>query len=220
MPHVLLKTPNKVSDLETSTCTDLQNWISVHLKVSRPMRLLYAGKDLTSLSALPEGATVLVIPNASPIAFLDLSIRYYHHTISFPCPVDATLSQLKAMLRPRIGLDIEHIIVKPGLIDLADSDVIAQAGPSFTVESAIHPKVVDGFPVQVLTLTGMSMQVTLASDNTIDDLYCLVSELMLLNRSELRSIFSGRDLERGRMLGDYNIVSHSRIHLVLRLRSS
>ena len=88
------------------------------------------------------------------------------------------------------------------------------------MESAIHPKVVDGFPVQVLTLTGMSMQVTLASDNTIDDLYCLVSELMLLNRSELRSIFSGRDLERGRMLGDYNIVSHSRIHLVLRLRSS
>lgn len=220
MTHVLLKTPDKVVYLDTSTCSDLRSWISAHLNVSRPMRLLYAGKDLTSLSALPEGATVLVIPNASPISFLDLSIRYYSHTISFPCPVDATISQLKAMLRPRIGLDIENMIVKSGLIDLADSQIIAQAGPSFTVESAIHPEVIDGFPVQVLTLSGVSMQVTLGSDNTIDDLYALVSELMLRNRSDLRSIFAGRDLEGGRRLSDYNIVSHSRIYLVLRLRSS
>ena len=219
MPHVLLKTQNKVVDLETSTCTDLQDWISAHLKVSRPMRLLYAGKEISSLSALPEGATVLVIPNAIPISFLDLSVRYYSHMISFPCPVDATISQLKAMLQPRIGLDIEHMIVKSDL-DLADSDIIAQAGPSFTVESAIHPKVIDGFPLQVLTLTGKSMQVTLGSANFIDDLYALVSELILINRRRLCSIFAGKDLEQGRTLGDYNIVSHSRIHLIQRLRYS
>lgn len=218
--HLLLKTPSRVVELEPSDLADLQEWISTHLPLSLPMRLLYAGQDLTSLSGLPEGATVLALPNATPIHFIDLSIRYYRRVLAFRCPADATVPQLKAMLQPRLGLDPEHMRVTAEGRELGDSAILGQAGPVLTVESALHFEVMDGFPVKILTLTGENVQLSLESNNTIEDIYTAASECLLVHRRDLRGIYAGKDLEGGRRLCDYNIVSHSRIHLVRRLRYS
>lgn len=218
--HLLLKTPSRVVALELSTLADLQEWISAHLRLSLPVRLLYAGLDLNSLSDLPEGATVLAIPNAIPIQFLDLSIRYYRHVLAFRCPADATIAQLKAILRPRLGLESDHMRVTAEGREIEESAIVAQTGSVLTVESALHFEVLDGFPVKIITLRGETFHLSLGGSNTIEDIYILASECLLLYRFDLRSIYAGRDLELGRTLSDYNIVSHSRIHLVNRIRFS
>ncbi|ORY38401.1 hypothetical protein BCR33DRAFT_682469 [Rhizoclosmatium globosum] len=70
----------------------------------------------------------------------------------------------------------------------------------------------------IKNLTDRQIEVYCSADDTIENVCWRIQEHDGIPVEQMRLIFSGIQLEMGRMLSDYNITSETTIHLVLRLR--
>jgi hypothetical protein len=68
------------------------------------------------------------------------------------------------------------------------------------------------------TLTGKNLTLDLDPNESVENVKKLIHEKEGIPPDQQRLVFSGKQLDDGKLLSDYDVKSESTVHLVLRLR--
>ncbi|KDQ12176.1 hypothetical protein BOTBODRAFT_146882 [Botryobasidium botryosum FD-172 SS1] len=211
--------------------TVLQLKQKVHEEVGRPpdqQRLIFSGQQLqderlVSNYNIQQNSSIILVLRTAEVQILVKGSD--GNTISVAARLEETVQQFRARLREADGShqgDDRELFFRGRKLqgqDLLSEHNIQQDSKLLLVSpSVVAPTTaVPDIQIFVKNLDGKTITINIKSTDTIKQLKAKVEEKTRVPARAQRLIFSGKQLEDGRLLSDYNIQKENTLFLVLRL---
>lgn len=185
-------------------------------------RLIFAGKQL-------EDARTLADYNIQKESTLHLVLRLRGGSqifvkslngsiITVDYSPDMTVEQLKNVVHTKENIPVDQQRLLFSGKQLEDGQTLSNY--NIVADSTIHLvlRLRGGSQIFIKTLTGKILTLDVDLNTDVAEIRKQIHRIENIEPEQQRLLFSGKQLEDGRTLSDYNIVAESTIHLVIRLR--
>ena len=204
---------------EKAVGADLMAAVELSGMLGQQQCYLKAGEQVISpLSSLANVTSpVLAIPGDAPTDMVEVQVEFLSKRHSLHCPADMPFSSLKLALGKRFYLLPDDFCVLTSSGEMDPSLPISVLKDTLKVQTNTqYPPA--GFPVQVKTLTGKTITLTVTRELEVDQVKRMIGEAQGEYWEDLKLICAGKCVISGQCIGDYNIAAGSMLHCVVRSR--